>query len=103
MNTNAKRNISRAMVFSFALLVSAASSAWHAGGGAGWGGYHGGEDYSSNYYHNGGYYRGGGGFYGDGWGGPGVVIASPGYYPSPCQTVQVCAPTGNCWLQQSCD
>ncbi len=97
---NTKRNVSRTIVFAFALLVSAMSSAWHGGGG---GYYHGG---GGGYYHghgDGGYYHVGGGYYGGGWGGPTVVIGTPGYYAPSCETVRVCNSTGQCWLQQSCD
>ena len=105
MNINWKNNVSRGLIFSLALLASAASSAWHGGG------YHGG----SYGYHGGGYhgaYGYHGGYYGRGYGwggwGNGVVVGAPliGYYGANyygCRNVRVCNAYNHCWVHHECN
>lgn len=93
MSTNWRSSLSRGLIFSLAVLVSASSSAWHAG-----------------YYHGGGdYYRPGSYYHGGSWGGPAVTIGIPfgggygaSYYGPSCFNQRVCNYSG-CWLQQVCN
>lgn len=111
MNTKRNNNTRSIFVFVLILLLSMLSMNSHAGVNVvGWGGHH---------HPHGGYgpgpgpgpspyWGGGGGFYfGGGWAGPNVVInipAEPYYAPPPpvCQTVEVCDPYDECWIERQC-
>lgn len=109
MNLNKKSRLLCSLLLAMGFITSGPSRAEHGHGDRG-SSYRGGGPH--HYHGGGGYHRGGGGYYnrggyynGGGLGGPNIIISVPPplYYVPMCQTMEVCNPYGQCWLQEYCD
>ena len=108
MITQFKSKITRILVFALSLLSTVSMTSY--GGGVsvvGYGGNYHGHGGGYGYGYGGGRYYDRGGFF-FGWGGPNVIINVPAeryYVPPPpvvCETVEVCNPYDECWLERQC-
>lgn len=96
MIRNKRTNLLGIIVAALSLITSMESNAWYGDRGH----YHG---QGRGYFHGGDYGRYPGPW---NWGGPNVIIAVPPtqYYAQPyCETVRICNPYHECWLERHCD